>query len=123
MAEAVEGVTEHELGRSCNFPLTFFHATPTILHSSKTSFILLPFRVSYTLPRRLIFFTFFCSYPLYNSHQFLVPLLWRLLFAPFRISLPVTVFVHTALVDMIRLPQIIHKVVFLAPRFQSADWC
>jgi len=43
------------------------------LHPSKTSRILLPFRVSYTLPRRLIFFTFSCSFPLYNSHQFLVP--------------------------------------------------
>jgi len=43
------------------------------LHASKMSRILLPFRVSYTLPRRLIFFTFSCSYPRYNSHQFLVP--------------------------------------------------
>ena len=43
------------------------------LHASKTSSIFLPFRVSYTLPRRLIFFTFSCAYPLYNSHQFLVP--------------------------------------------------
>ena len=41
----------------------------------------------------------------------------------FRILLPVTVFVHIALVDMIRLRQIIHKVVFLAYRFQGAEWC
>ena len=43
------------------------------IHASKTYCILLPFRVSDTLPRCLIFFTFSCSYPLYNSHQFLVP--------------------------------------------------
>ena len=43
------------------------------LHASKTSCILLRFRVSYTLPRHLIFLTYSCSYPLYNSHQFLVP--------------------------------------------------
>jgi len=30
--------------------------------------------------------------------------------------------VHIALVDMIRLRQIIHKVVFLAYRFQGAGW-
>ena len=44
-------------------------------------------------------------------------------FTTFRISLPVPVFVHIALVDMIRLRQIIHKVVFLAHRFQGAQWC
>jgi len=43
------------------------------LHASKTSCILLPFHLSYTLPRRLIFFTFSCSYPLYNSYQIIVP--------------------------------------------------
>ena len=36
-----------------------------------------------------------------------------MVFATFRISLPVALFVHIELVDMIRLCQIIHKVVFL----------
>jgi len=31
--------------------------------------------------------------------------------------------VHIALLDMIRLGQIIHMVVFLAYRFQVAEWC
>jgi len=76
VGEAVERVTEHELERSCHFPIIFFTPPQNSrlhLHASNMSRILLPFRVSYTLPRRLISFKFSCSYPLYNSHQFLVP--------------------------------------------------
>ena len=61
VGEAVEGVTEHELERSCHFTIIFSHHpkhSRLHLHASKTSRILLPFCVSYTLPRRLIFFTF-----------------------------------------------------------------
>ena len=43
------------------------------LHDSKTSRILLPFSISYTLPRCLICFRFSCSYPLYNTNRFRVP--------------------------------------------------
>jgi len=76
VGEGVEGVTQHELERSCHFPIIFF-TTPQKFQTTSTRFqdvpILLPFRVCYTLPRRLIFFTFSCSYPVYNSHQFVVP--------------------------------------------------
>ena len=44
------------------------------------------------------------------------------MFATFRMSFPVTALVYIALVDMIRLRQVILKVVFLASRFKGAEW-
>jgi len=43
VGEAVAGVIEHELERSCHFPITFFHTIPKI-----PDYI-------YTLPRRPVF--------------------------------------------------------------------
>jgi len=49
VGEAVDGVTAHELERSCHFLITFFHATPKI-----PDYI-------YTLPRRHVFSYLFVS--------------------------------------------------------------
>jgi len=49
VGEAIEGVTAHQLERSCHFPITFFHATPKI-----PDYI-------YTLPRRPVFSYLFVS--------------------------------------------------------------